>query len=129
MLSKIRYFIFLTIIFSLCAGAFAEDIYPFATAKAAKQFAIVTNEIRCVVCQNQTIGESDAPLAHDLRNKVYQMIVEKKSNAEIKSYLVKRYGEFILLKPPFKPATWLLWLFPLLGVLSAIHFEIGRAHV
>ena len=66
--------------------------------------------LRCMVCQNQSIDDSDAPLAHDIRVLIRQRIAEGESNDAVRNYLVSRYGDFILLKPPFKPETWLLWL-------------------
>jgi cytochrome c-type biogenesis protein CcmH len=67
-------------------------------------------ELRCMVCQNQSIDDSDAPLARDIRILIRQRIGEGESNDAVRSYLVSRYGDFILLKPPFKPETLLLWL-------------------
>jgi cytochrome c-type biogenesis protein CcmH len=67
-------------------------------------------ELRCMVCQNQSIDDSEAPLARDIRVLIRQRIAEGESNAAVSAYLVSRYGDFILLKPPFKPETWLLWL-------------------
>ncbi len=67
-------------------------------------------ELRCMVCQNQSIDDSEAPLARDIRLLVRQRIAEGESNDAVRAYLVSRYGDFILLKPPFKPETLLLWL-------------------
>jgi cytochrome c-type biogenesis protein CcmH len=67
-------------------------------------------ELRCMVCQNQSIDYSDAPLARDIRILIRQRIAEGESNDAVRSYLVSRYGDFILLKPPFKLETLLLWL-------------------
>jgi len=67
-------------------------------------------ELRCLVCQNQSIDDSDAPLARDIRLLIRERIKNGESNEEVKAFLVSRYGDFILLKPPFKPETWLLWL-------------------
>ncbi len=67
-------------------------------------------ELRCMVCQNQSIDDSEAPLAHDIRVLIRRRIAEGESNAAVRAYLVSRYGDFILLKPPFEPQTWLLWL-------------------
>lgn len=77
-------------------------------------------ELRCLVCQNQTLADSSAGLAQDLRREVRGLAESGKSDAEIKTYLVARYGDFVLYKPPFKPSTWLLWLGPLLllGVMA-----------
>jgi cytochrome c-type biogenesis protein CcmH len=66
-------------------------------------------ELRCMVCQNQSIDDSDAPLARDIRILIRQRIAEGESNEAVRAYLVSRYGDFILLKPPFKPETLLLW--------------------
>jgi cytochrome c-type biogenesis protein CcmH len=67
-------------------------------------------ELRCLVCQNQSIDDSDAPLARDIRLLIRNRIGEGESNDAVRSYLVSRYGDFVLLKPPFKPETLLLWL-------------------
>ena len=87
-------------------------------------------ELRCMVCQNQSIDDSDAPLAHDIRVLIRQRIAAGETNAAVRSYLVSRYGDFILLKPPFKPETALLWLAPPLTLLAgaaAILFARRRA--
>ena len=75
-------------------------------------------ELRCLVCQNQSIDDSDAPLARDLRILVRQRLLAGDTDEEIREYLVARYGDFILLKPPFETETLLLWLTPVL-VLAA----------
>jgi cytochrome c-type biogenesis protein CcmH len=74
--------------------------------------------LRCMVCQNESIDESDAPLAHDIRVLVRQKMLAGDSDAEIRAFLVARYGDFILLKPPFKPETILLWTAPFLLLLG-----------
>lgn len=83
------------------------------------RFNHLTQEIRCLVCQNQNIADSNAPLASDLRKKIHHMIIEKKSDHEIKEYLVSRYGEYILLKPRLIRMTFLLWFFPIFGLCAA----------
>jgi len=72
----------------------------------------VSRELRCVVCQNQSIDDSEAPLAHDLRVILRERIAAGDTDDQAKAFLVKRYGSFVLLKPPFEPATWALWLGP-----------------
>ncbi len=74
----------------------------------------LSEELRCMVCQNQSIDDSDAPLARDIRILIRQRIAGGESNDAVRAYLVSRYGDFILLKPPFKPETLLLWLTPAL---------------
>jgi cytochrome c-type biogenesis protein CcmH len=71
------------------------------------------NELRCLVCQNQTLAESNAPLAEDLRTEVRELAVAGKSDDDIRAYLVARYGDFVLYKPPMQPNTALLWFGPL----------------
>ncbi len=76
-------------------------------------------EIRCVVCQSQSIDESEAGIAHDMRQIVRSQIAAGRSDAEIRTYLTDRYGDFVLLKPPFKATTLVLWLGPFALVLIA----------
>jgi len=72
------------------------------------------NELRCLVCQNQTLAESNAPLAEDLRKEVRDLATGGKSDDEIRTYLVARYGDFVLYKPPVKSTTYVLWFGPFL---------------
>ncbi|OGT58960.1 MAG: hypothetical protein A3F43_04480 [Gammaproteobacteria bacterium RIFCSPHIGHO2_12_FULL_42_10] len=90
-----------------------------SAANQARYTALI-KEVRCVVCQNQSLADSNAPLAEDLRDKIYMMMLEKKSDTEIKDYLVKRYGEFVLLRPRFSMTTFLLWTFPAVGIVSIL---------
>ena len=87
-------------------------------------------ELRCIVCQNESIDDSEAPLARDIRLLIRERIEQGESNDAVRAYLVSRYGDFILLQPPFKPETWLLWLSPVLvlglGVAAAL-FARSRA--
>jgi cytochrome c-type biogenesis protein CcmH len=88
------------------------------------QARALSAELRCLVCQNQSIDDSEAPLARDIRLLVRERIKQGESNDAVRAYLVSRYGDFILLKPPFKPETLLLWLSPVLtfglGVAAAL---------
>jgi cytochrome c-type biogenesis protein CcmH len=79
----------------------------------------LTKQLRCMVCQNQSIDDSDADLARDLRRLVREQLVAGKSDAEIIDYLTARYGDFVLLKPPLEPATWGLWFGPAAVLLMA----------
>ena len=91
---------------------------------------ILSEELRCLVCQNQSIDDSDAPLARDIRILIRSRITAGESNEVVRAYLVSRYGDFILLKPPFKPETMLLWLSPALVLgagLAATLFARRRA--
>ena len=82
----------------------------------------ISKNIRCMVCQNQSIDESDAPLAKDLRILIREKINNGKSNEEIYKFLTDRYGDFILLKPPFKLNTLLLWILPFTFFLIGVIF-------
>ena len=86
-----------------------------------KRFRELSSELRCLVCQNQSLLESDSELANDLKKIIYEKIYEGESNYQIKNFLVKRYGEFILFKPLLNSANLLLWVAPFLSfVLIAV---------
>jgi len=90
----------------------------------------LSSELRCLVCQNESIDDSDAPLAHDIRVLIRERIAKGESNDSARAFLVSRYGDFILLRPPFKPETLPLWLSaPLTLALGAlgIYFAMRRA--
>lgn len=87
-------------------------------------------ELRCLVCQGESIDESNADLAADLRHLVRKQMAEGRSDRQIKDYLVARYGDFILMRPPVKPDTWLLWFAPFLVLAGAggiAAWTVGRA--
>lgn len=93
------------------AGAVLPDEMLADAAKEARARAI-SQDLRCVVCQNQSIDDSDAPLARDLRIVVREQLTLGRTDAETVDYVVQRYGHFVLLKPPMEAATWALWLGP-----------------
>ncbi|MDX2345681.1 MAG: cytochrome c-type biogenesis protein CcmH [Legionella sp.] len=92
----------------------AEVLYPLDNPKQTAQFKGLLRELRCLVCQNQDLADSNAPLAKDLRDEVYGLVKLGKSDDEIIRYLTARYGDFILFKPPLKSATYVLWGAPVL---------------
>jgi len=95
----------------VCFSLHAEEAALEKRARALEQ------ELRCLVCQNQTLAESNAPLAIDLRNQVREQLAAGKSDEEVKSWLVARYGDFVLYRPPFKASTLLLWGGPFVFLL------------
>jgi cytochrome c-type biogenesis protein CcmH len=95
------------------------ESFKFADEAAEQHFKDLIAELRCLVCQNQSLADSDAELAHDLRAEVYEMVQDGKSDEEIIEFLVARYGDFVLYKPPVKPSTWLLWFGPFALMLLA----------
>lgn len=113
----------------LPASAFTPS-YALSPDEQLKDHALETRarelsaELRCLVCQNQSIDDSDAPLAKDLRRLVRERLTAGDSNAEVKSFLVERYGDFVLLKPPFGWHTLILWLAPFLVLLATITFVV-----
>jgi len=94
-------------LFLMSTLAFAED-------SVEKRTAALAHELRCLVCQNQTLAESNAPLAVDLRNQIREQLAAGKSEREVKDYMSARYGDFVLYRPPFKATTLLLWAGPFL---------------
>ncbi|MGB1922840.1 cytochrome c-type biogenesis protein CcmH [Alcanivorax sp. DSM 26293] len=98
---------------SLSAMA-ATDIYQFETPEQEQRFRVLLDELRCPKCQNQSLADSDAGIAQDMRARVEIMIKEGKSNDEIVDYFVARYGNFVSYRPPVTPTTSILWLAPLL---------------
>lgn len=92
--------------------AFAIDPLPFKDRAEEVRFQNLTRQLRCLVCQNQDLADSEADLARDLRRQVFQMMQEGKTDDQIKQYLVSRYNDFVLYDPPLQTGTWLLWFGP-----------------
>jgi len=89
----------------------------FQSAAEEYRFHALVSELRCVQCQNQSLADSNAQIAQDLRREVLGLMQQGRSDGEIKAFLVERYGEFVLYRPPFAAHTWLLWLAPALLIL------------
>lgn len=102
---------------SLLAGI--ED-HQFETDAQEALYVRLTKELRCLVCQNQNLADSNAELAKDLRQKAYEMVVDGKNHAEITEYMIARYGDFVMYSPPMKSTTYLLWIGPFVFLLIAI---------
>jgi cytochrome c-type biogenesis protein CcmH len=109
--------------FSAVAGE-AANAAP--TALLEKRVMSLANELRCLVCQNQTIADSSSGLAVDLKNQIREKLQAGESEKEIVDYMVTRYGDFVRYKPPFKTATLLLWLGPLLLLLGGFWMLLRR---
>jgi len=116
------------------AGVALAFAAQFALAQVPQDLAFeqrlkrLEGDLRCLVCQNQTLADSSAPLAEDLRREVRSLAVAGKSDDEIRAYLVARYGDFVLYRPPVKGTTWLLWFgpFALLGLGALVWFVVVR---
>lgn len=97
-----------------------DTVYKFKDDLQEQRYQDLINELRCLVCQNQTLADSNAELAQDLRHEVYEMIVKGGSDDTIIEFLVNRYGDFVLYRPPLKQTTWILWFGPLLMMVFAL---------
>src|SRR3712207_4416839 len=82
---------------------------PASAADLDQRTDALANQLRCVVCQNQTIADSTVPLAVQLKGEVRRQLAQGKSEEQVREFLTQRYGDFVLYQPPFKPSTWLLW--------------------
>jgi cytochrome c-type biogenesis protein CcmH len=109
----------LVIILLIPTLAAAEEARPLAdNPQIEARLKTLAVELRCLVCQNQTLADSNAPLAEDLRREVREMIAKNMSDREIIDFLVQRYGDFVLYRPPWKATTTLLWLGPFLLLIA-----------
>ncbi len=110
---------------TLCALSlnisFAKDAAPLADDPLTEQRLIsISEEMRCLVCQNESLAGSRSDLANDLRREIRILIKEGKSDDQIRTFMVERYGDFVLYRPPVKPITWLLWIGPFVILLIGI---------
>ncbi len=104
---------------------------PFDDPALQARYDQLIEEFRCLVCQNQAIADSNATLAADLRREIHRMLSDGMSDAEITTFLVERYGDFVLYRPPVKPATWLLWAAPVVFIVigAFVAFFILRRRI
>ncbi len=108
-----------------CALVFAGEAKPLAEDPVLEaRLKSLSQELRCLVCQNQTLADSNAPLAEDLRKEIREQMHAGKSDKEVVDYLVARYGDFVMYRPPMKRSTMLLWLGPFVGFLIGAVFLI-----
>lgn len=111
----------LTLAALLATAALAIDSGPaFQDPELQRRYDQLVNELRCLVCQNNSIADSNATLATDLRREVRELIAAGRSDAEIRTYMTDRYGDFVLYRPPVAPRTWLLWAAPALLLIGGL---------
>jgi cytochrome c-type biogenesis protein CcmH len=118
------------VLIALCSlGAHAADTLPTESA-LEKRVTALSQNLRCLVCQNQTIADSQAPLAIDLKNQIREKIAQGMSDEQITDYMVQRYGDFVLYRPPVKAATLALWFGPaallILGLVVLFRYLARR---
>jgi cytochrome c-type biogenesis protein CcmH len=115
-----RIFLAFICVFSL-NGAIANEAAPLADDPVTEQRLIsISEEMRCLVCQNESLAGSRSDLANDLRREIRTLIKEGKSDDQIRNFMVERYGDFVLYRPPVKPITWLLWIGPFVILVIGI---------
>jgi cytochrome c-type biogenesis protein CcmH len=121
---------FLVLLLAFGSWAHAGEAAPVAADPALEQRVTeLATELRCLVCQNQTLADSNAPLAVDLRNQIRERMREGASERDIIGFMVERYGDFVLYRPPFKVTTLLLWLGPIalmIAGLAALYYRLAR---
>lgn len=128
---KILMIIYLVLGSALIQAQVQVDQEPlvFDNPEQQARFSQLTEELRCLVCQNQNLADSDAPLAHDLREEIYKMMMAGQNDDQIKQFLIERYGDFVLYRPPVQGNTLVLWLGPallLLGGLGVVVFSVKK---
>lgn len=122
-----RYSVVLSLVF-LCLFSTvliaADTLLEFENDAQAALYLQLTKDHRCLKCQNQNLADSSAGIAQDLKREIYQRVLLGESASEISGYLVTRYGDFVLYKPPFKPATYALWIGPFVLLFVALWYAI-----
>lgn len=103
------------------------DVMPFKDEAQEQQFRQLTEQLRCPKCQNNSIADSNAMIATDMRRRVYDLMQEGKSRQEIIDYMVARYGNFVTYDPPLTPLTVLLWVLPLAAIVAGGWIIVARA--
>ena len=116
-----KYLLVLFLALQMAAPSYAGDATPLAEDPVVEQrLIVISEELRCLVCQNESLAGSRADLAMDLRREIRTLIKDGKTDAQIRDYMVSRYGDFVLYRPPVKPITWALWFGPFLLLIGAV---------
>src|SRR5450830_232990 len=116
-----KYWLALVLALQCALSSYAGEATPLAEDPVVEQHMIaISEELRCLVCQNESLAGSRADLAQDLRRELRTLIKANKTDAEIMEYMVSRYGDFVRYRPPVKPTTWMLWFGPFLLLIGGI---------
>ena len=118
-----RQSLFIALLFGLLLALPVQakvEIVQFETPEQEERYKDLIAELRCLVCQNQNLADSDAELAVDMRRKAYELVKQDKTKTEIANFMVERYGEFVLYRPPFNRNTALLWIGPFIILLAGV---------
>lgn len=120
-----KYLLALFLALQLASISHAGEATPLAEDPVVEQrLIVISEELRCLVCQNESLAGSRADLAMDLRREIRTLIKDGKSDQDIRDYLVSRYGDFVLYRPPVKPMTWALWFGPFLLLIGAVYLLV-----
>ena len=120
-----KYWLALVLALQCALSSYAGEAIPLAEDPVVEQRMIaISEELRCLVCQNESLAGSRADLAMDLRRELRTLVKANKSDAEIMEYMVSRYGDFVRYRPPVKPLTWMLWFGPFLLLIGALFFLV-----
>lgn len=122
-----RYFM-MGILCMITTLGYAEARYPFPSERQSAQFSHLTQELRCMVCSHQNLAESNAPLAMDMKQEIYNRVLHGESDHDIIIFLTDRYGDVILFDPPLKGMTWFLWGAPCLFILLGFWIYARSTH-
>ena len=115
-----RTILFLALVLSVVGMIVAKDAQPVEDPQIEQRMKAITQQLRCLVCQNETLADSQAFLAEDLRREIREQLKAGKSDQEILAFLTQRYGDFVLYNPPVKATTYLLWFGPFLLLLIGL---------
>lgn len=125
---SLNHWLLAAVLSCLSVSAFAIDPYQFNSPMQEAQYQGLVAELRCPKCQNQNLAGSNAPIAQDLKQKTYEMVMDGQTDQQIRTYMIDRYGDFVTYRPPVRPSTWILWFFPpillvvvLVGWLVLVH--------
>ena len=116
---------FFLLLFAVSVQSAVVDSYEFESEEQQARFLRLATELRCPKCQNQSIADSDAPIARDLRREVYLMVSAGSDDSDVIDFMLERYGEFVLYKPRLKPETILLWFGPVILLMLALFVLAG----
>ena len=123
-INKVLSTILVLYVYTLGLADDSKEIYPFDDSTQEKIFLSLLDEIRCPKCQSSNLAGSNAPIANDLKREVYRLVRSGQTEEEVKTYLVERYGNFIVYDPPFRADTFVLWLGPLLLFLLILSITL-----
>ncbi|MEH6616618.1 MAG: cytochrome c-type biogenesis protein [Porticoccus sp.] len=116
----LKYIIFLQLFIISSSALSAVEVKEFSSEQMRERFQVLVTELRCPKCQNQNLADSNSPIASDLRDEIYLMLEDGKADREIIDFLVARYGEFVMYRPPVKKTTWILWFVPGILLLTGL---------